>query len=319
MPDVSATTPDIAESGGAPAAPEPAPTVEREFTVRRRSQSALVLRRFLQHRLAVGSLIVFLLLVVLSLSGESIWHYKSTDITDDLSMSPSLKHPMGTDSTGHDLLAQVLAGTRVSLVVALLVAALSTAFGTIYGALSGFYGGRTDALLMRFVDLLLTIPSLAILITLSTLLANGGGDPTTIALILASLSWLSIARVIRGLFLSLREKEFVEAARCLGATDRRIIFRHLVPNAVGPIIVNATIIVAVAILAETGLSYLGFGIKFPSTSLGLLISDGQSAASTRPWLFYFPGLVIILIALTINFIGDGLRDALDPQQRRVRA
>ena len=173
--------------------------------------------------------------------------------------------------------------------------------------------------MMRFVDLLLTIPSLAILVTLSTLLASGGGDPVTIALILASLSWLSIARVIRGLFLSLREKEYVEAARCLGATNRRIIFRHLLPNAVGPIIVNATVTVAFAILAETGLSYLGFGIKYPSTSLGLLISDGQSAASTRPWLFYFPGLVIILIALTINFVGDGLRDALDPQQKRVRA
>ncbi len=257
--------------------------------------------------------------MVVSLFGETLWHYTSTDLTDELSQAPTLKHPMGTDSTGHDLMAQVLAGTRISILVALLVAALSTAFGTVFGAISGYYGGKTDTLMMRFVDLLLTIPSLAILITLSTLLANGGGDPTTIALILASLSWLSIARVIRGLFLSLREKEYVEAARCLGATDRRIIFRHLLPNAVGPIIVNATITVAFAILAETGLSYLGFGIKYPSTALGLLISVGQSAASTRPWLFYFPGLAIILIALTINFVGDGMRDALDPQQRRVRA
>ena len=313
MPDLTTPSPDMVAAG------QPGPRTDREFTVQRRSQSSLVLRRFLQHRLAVVSLGVFLLLVVLSLFGETLWHYASTDITDDLSVAPSAKHPMGTDSTGHDLLAQVLAGTRISILVALLVAALSTAFGTVFGAISGFYGGRTDALMMRFVDLLLTIPSLAILITLSTLLANGGGDPVTIALILASLSWLSIARVIRGLFLSLREKEYVEAARCLGATDRRIIFRHLLPNAVGPIIVNATITVAFAILAETGLSYLGFGIKFPSTSLGLLISVGQSAASTRPWLFYFPGLVIILIALTINFVGDGLRDALDPQQRRVRA
>jgi len=314
MPDLVTPSPDMVGAGEPP--PEPR---DREFTVKRRSQGSQVLRRFLQHRLAVVSLAVFLLLVLLSLFGEQLWHFKSTDITDDLSVSPNAKHPMGTDSTGHDLLAQVLSGTRISILVALLVAALSTAFGTVFGAISGFYGGRTDALMMRFVDLLLTIPSLAILITLSTLLANGGGDPVTIALILASLSWLSIARVIRGLFLSLREKEYVEAARCLGATDARIIFRHLLPNAVGPIIVNATITVAFAILAETGLSYLGFGIKFPSTSLGLLISVGQSAASTRPWLFYFPGLVIILIALTINFVGDGLRDALDPQQRRVRA
>ncbi len=293
--------------------------VEREFTVETRSQSRLVFRRFLQHRLAVISLGIFVLLVVASLGGDLLWHYRSTTITDDLSLAPSLKHPFGTDSVGHDLLGQVLAGTRVSILVSLLVALLSTVFGTIYGALSGFYSGRLDNVLMRFVDLLLTVPALAILVTLSTLLAGGGGDPITIALILASLSWLSIARVIRGLFLSLREKEYVEAARCLGASDMRIIFRHLLPNAVGPIIVNATITVAAAILTETGLSYLGFGIKFPSTSLGLLISQGQSAASTRPWLFYFPGLVIILIALTINFVGDGMRDALDPQQNRVRA
>ena len=293
--------------------------VEREFTVETRSQARLVLRRFVQHRLAVVSLAIFLLIVVVSLAGNLLWHYHSTTITDDLSLAPSLKHPFGTDAVGHDLLGQVLAGTRVSILVSLLVAFLSTVFGTIYGAVSGFYSGRIDNVLMRFVDLLLTVPTLAILVTLSTLLAGGGGGAITIALILASLLWLSIARVIRGLFLSLREKEYVEAARCLGASDARIIFRHLLPNAVGPIIVNATITVAAAILIETGLSYLGFGIKFPSTSLGLLISDGQSAASTRPWLFYFPGLVIILIALTINFVGDGLRDALDPQQNRVRA
>jgi ABC-type dipeptide/oligopeptide/nickel transport system permease subunit len=313
MPDLTTPSPDMVGAG------ELASPIDREFTVARRSQGSLVLRRFLQHKLAVGSIVVFLLLVLASVLKTVVWHYASTDITDDLSVGPSGRHPMGTDSTGHDLLAQVLAGTRISILVALLVAVLSTAFGTVFGAIAGFYGGRADNLMMRFVDLLLTVPSLAILVCLSTLLASGGGDPVTIALILASLSWLSIARVIRGLFLSLREKEYVEAARCLGASNRRIIFRHLLPNAVGPIIVNATVTVAFAILAETGLSYLGFGIKYPSTSLGLLISDGQSAASTRPWLFYFPGLVIILIALTINFVGDGLRDALDPQQKRVRA
>lgn len=314
MTDVTVPKPDMVKSGG-----PKRDLSSRDFTVRRRSQSSLVLRRFLQHRLAVISLVVFLLLVLLSLFAETWWQYTSTTITDDLSEGPSLKHPMGTDSTGQDLLAKVLAGARVSVLVALLVALLSTAFGTVFGALSGFYGGRTDTIMMRFVDLILTVPTLAILITLGATIAGGGGSPIVIALILASLSWLQIARIIRGLFLSLREKEYVEAARCLGASNRRIIFRHLLPNAVGPIIVNATIIVAVAILAETALSFLGFGIKFPSTSLGLLVAEGQSAASTRPWLFYFPGLVIVLIALTINFVGDGLRDALDPQQNRVRA
>jgi len=133
--------------------------------------------------------------------------------------------------------------------------------------------------------------------------------------VLSALSWASISRVIRGLFLSLREKEFIEAARALGASNSRIIFRHLLPNAVGPIIVNGTIFVALAILTEAGLSFLGFGIKFPDVSLGLLISSGISAADTRPWLFYFPGVTLVIIAICINFIGDGLRDALDPQQR----
>lgn len=295
------------------------PPIDREFTVDTLSQRSLVLRRFLAHRLAVVSLAVFVLLVLSGLLGGAVWHFGSTTITDDLSQAPGLRHPMGTDSSGHDLLAQVLAGTKTSILVSLLVAVLATSFGSVFGALSGFYGGRTDAVMMRFVDLLLTVPTLAILLCLSTLLAGGGGSPLTIALILAALGWTSIARVIRGMFLSLREKEYVEAARCLGASDRRIIFRHLLPNAAGPIIVNATVTVAVAILAETALSYLGFGIKFPSTSLGLLVSDGQAASATRPWLFYFPGMVIILIALTVNFVGDGLRDALDPQQRRVRA
>ncbi|HEY4791318.1 MAG TPA: ABC transporter permease [Actinomycetes bacterium] len=297
----------------------PSTTTEREFTVVRRSQTQMIIRRFLAHKLAVGSLVVFLVVVIISLVGGRFWKYGYADITDQFSSPPSLAHPMGTDDIGHDSLAQVLRGAQKSVQVALMVAFLATAIGTVIGALAGYYRGWVDSALMRFTDLVLTIPSIAILAVLASTVASQAGNWFFIGLILALLQWTYIARVVRGTFLSLREKEFVEAARALGASDTRIMFRHLLPNATGSIIVNATVMVSVAILTETALSFLGLGIKSPDTSLGLLVSTGQQAATTRPWLFYFPGLVIIVIALTINFVGDGLRDAFDPTQTRVRA
>ncbi len=303
----------VAAGGRGPGGPE------REFTVATKTQFQLVLRRFLAHRLAVASLVVFLLVVTLSLVGGHLWHYHYEDITPEFSTAPNLKHPMGTDGLGHDGLAQVLRGAQKSVQVALLVAFLSTTAGTLVGAVAGYYRGVVDAVLMRFTDLILTLPAIAILIVLAVNLVKGGGSWWVVALVLAALGWTSIARVVRGVFLSLREKEYVEAARAMGASDWRIIYRHLLPNATGAIIVNATITVAVAILSETALSYIGVGIQSPDVSLGSLISAGQQAAQTRPWLFYFPGLIIIIIALTINFIGDGLRDAFDPAQKRIRA
>ena len=297
----------------------PATTTEREFTVQRRSQTQMIVRRFMAHRLAVGSLVVFVVLVILSLVGGRFWKYGYADITDEFSSPPSLQHPMGTDSIGHDSMAQVLRGAQKSVQVALMVALLSTTLGATIGALAGYYRGAVDSTLMRFTDLVLTIPSIAILAVLAATLADQAGNWFFVGLVLSLLLWTYIARVVRGTFLSLREKEFVEAARALGASDARIMFRHLLPNATGSIIVNATIMVSVAILTETALSYIGLGIKAPDTSLGLLIATGQQAATTRPWLFYFPGLFIVIIALTINFIGDGLRDAFDPTQTRVRA
>lgn len=292
---------------------------EREFTVEARSQSRLVLRRFLHHRLAVASLIALVLLVILSLVGGRIWHFSYKLQGPDLSKGPSLKHPMGTDNLGRDEFAQVLRGANKSVVIALLVAFLSTTFGTLMGAIAGYYRGMIEAVIMRFTDLALTLPSVAVAGVLSFQFAGKAGGWFYLALILAALGWMPIARVVRGVFLSLREKEFVEAARAIGAGDGRIIFRHLLPNVVGPVIVNATLAVAVAILAETGLSFLGLGIQPPDTSLGLLVSNGVQAAQTRPWLFYFPGFFIIVIVLSINFVGDGLRDAFDPTQNRVRA
>jgi ABC-type dipeptide/oligopeptide/nickel transport system permease subunit len=294
-------------------------TTEREFTVVRRSQTQMVIRRFMAHKLAVGSLVVFLLVVVVSLIGGRFWKYGYADITDEFSSPPSLEHPMGTDDIGHDSFAQVLRGAQKSVQVALMVAFLATTIGAVIGALAGYYRGWVDSALMRFTDLVLTIPSIAILAVLAATVSEQAGNWFFIGLVLALLLWVYIARVVRGTFLSLREKEFVEAARALGASDARIMFRHLLPNAAGSLIVNATVMVSIAILTETALSFLGLGIRPPDTSLGLLVSTGQQAATTRPWLFYFPGLVIIIIALTINFVGDGLRDAFDPTQTRVRA
>jgi len=294
-------------------------TPEREFTVAARTQTQMIIRRFLAHKLAVGSLVVFLIVVVASLIGGRFWKYNYADITPEFSSPPSLQHPMGTDSIGHDSMAQILRGAQKSVQVALMVAFLSTTVGALIGALAGYYRGWIDSALMRFTDLVLTIPYIAILAVLAANVADKAGNWFFVGLVLSLLLWTSIARVVRGTFLSLREKEFVEAARALGASDRRIMFRHLLPNATGSIIVNATITVAVAILIETALSYLGLGIRSPDTSLGLLINEGQQAATTRPWLFYFPGIIIVIIALTINFIGDGLRDAFDPTQTRVRA
>ena len=296
-----------------------ATTTDREFTIAARTQTQMVLRRFLAHKLAVGSLVVFLIVVVVSLIGGRFWRYSYADITPEFSSPPSLKHPMGTDSIGHDSMAQILRGAQKSVQVALMVAFLATSFGALIGALAGYYRSWTDSALMRFTDLVLTIPAIALLAVLAANVSETAGNWFFIGLVLALLQWTYIARVVRGQFLSLREKEFVEAARALGASDARIMFRHLLPNATGSIIVNATITVAVAILLETALSYIGLGIRPPDTSLGLLVSTGQQAATTRPWLFWFPGIFIIIIALTVNFIGDGLRDAFDPTQTRVRA
>ncbi|MGW3492998.1 ABC transporter permease [Streptomyces sp. NPDC001020] len=291
------------------------PRVEDEFTVKQRSQTQLILRRFLRHRAAMISLVVFLLILLWAFIGPHLWHYSYQKYTPDNSQAPSAKHPFGTNASGYDAYAQVMRGTQTSLKIAILTALGSTLVGAVWGAIAGFYRGIVDAVMMRISDLILTLPLLAIALVISS---RTGGDWYWIAAVIAGLTWAYVSRVVRSTVLSLREKEFVEAARALGASDARIIFRHLLPNALGPIIVNATVLVAVGILTETALSFLGFGVQPPDTSLGLLVSQAQTAVDTRPWLFYIPGAFIIAIALTINFIGDGLRDAFDPRQQRVR-
>lgn len=290
--------------------------VEREFTVAERKQWQLILRRFLRHRLAVASIVVLALVVLIAYVGPHFWQYSPTETTSEFRTGPSLQHPFGTDDAGFDYMARVFRGTQQSLKIAFIVAILSTGIGAPYGALSGLVGGKVDAFMMRFCDLLLVLPLLVVAAALAS--GHQGDTVLLVALILGLLGWPVNARQVRGVVLGLREQEFVEAARAMGAGTWRIVFRHLLPNATGTILVQATLDIAAAILLEAALSFLGLGVQAPDTSLGQLIGQARNSVDTLPWLFYLPGVVIILIALTINFIGDGLRDAFDPRQTRQR-
>jgi ABC-type dipeptide/oligopeptide/nickel transport system permease subunit len=284
-----------------------------------RSQFRMAAERFIHHRVALFGLGVFIALVLFGTIGPFFWHYSYSTIISSQNFTgatgPTAQNPFGTDTIGHDLFAQVMRAEATSVKTAMLVAALSTVIGTVIGALAGYYGKWADSLLMRFTDLVLVFPLLAILLVLANKLSKFASSWLWIAVILAALLWTYLARLVRGAFLSLREREFVEAAHAIGASDGRIIFRHMVPNAVGSIVVNATLTVANAILIEAFLSFLGLGIQPPEVSLGNLVAQGQSDATVMPWLFFFPAGFLIVTILAVNFIGDGLRDALDPAQR----
>jgi ABC-type dipeptide/oligopeptide/nickel transport system permease subunit len=302
-----------------------------------RSQWAYARMRFFRHKLAVTSLVILIGFGLVALfAGQVAPHPEDwqpaydANYLNTLNQAPSWDFPFGTDQLGRDYFSRVIYGVQTSLGVAIVVALLATVIGTIIGAIAGYYGGAIDNGLMRFTDLILTVPGLAVLLVAAAYLGSSAVEvplgfasfnipqPMVIGLILAFLFWTGIARIVRGLFLSLREKEFVEAAKASGGGDRRIIVRHILPNCVGPIVVNTTLIIAAAILVEAALSFLGFGIQPPDSSIGKLIADGQQQGPDQWWLILFPGLVITAIALCVNFVGDGLRDALDPTQR-VRA
>jgi ABC-type dipeptide/oligopeptide/nickel transport system permease subunit len=286
--------------------------------VEARSQWAYARRRFIRHRLALTSLVILIGIFGCGLFANFIAPYTYKQINlQALSEAPSAKHIFGTDSAGRDSFSRVLYGIRTSARVGVLVGLLSTVIGTIVGGLAGFYGGWIDNLLMRLTDLFLTLPLLAVLLVAAKYL--GHSTPLKLALLLAFLIWTSIARIVRGSFLSLREKEYVEAARAAGAGDLRIMLRHMLPNTVGPIVVAATLTIGTAILLEAVLSFLGFGIEPPTPALGALLNEGQDQGLDKWWLVTFPGVIIVVIVLCINFVGDGLRDALDPTQRRIRA
>jgi peptide/nickel transport system permease protein len=285
-----------------------------------RSHWAYARKRFVRHRLAMGSLVLLVVILAAGFGADRVAPYAFDDIDlDNLAAAPTTtdKHYFGTDQLGRDYFSRVIYGIRTSARVAFIVAFLSTIIGTVVGALAGYFGGWIDNVLMRVTDLFLTLPGLAVLLVAAAYL--GQGSPYRVAVILALLFWTVLARIVRGTFLSLREKEYVEAAKAAGGSDFRIMLRHILPNSLGPIIVNATLTVAAAILVEAALSFLGFGIQPPTPALGKLISDGQSEMLTAWWLVTFPGLTIVVIVLCVNFIGDGMRDALDPTQRRIRA
>lgn len=305
-------------SGPEPTGGPPGTDLEREgLALEPLTQWQLFRRRFVRHRLAMASLVVLLVICVSALFADVIAPYGFEEIDlRNRSRGPTLEgwHLFGTDKIGRDYLSRVLHGTGTSVRVAFVVSLLSTAIGTAVGAVAGYYRGWLDNVLMRFVDFMLAVPFLAVLLVAAAFL--GRGAPYRVAIIIALLVWTTIARIVRGQYLSLREKEFVEAARASGAGDLRIMFRQILPNTMGPIIVNATLIVALAILLESTLSFLGFGIQPPTPALGKLIDDGKGAMLTDWWLVTFPGMTIVIICLCINFIGDGLRDALDPTQSR---
>jgi peptide/nickel transport system permease protein len=302
------------------AAPEPTggPRGDAEaITTKERSQFQMVVRQFFKHRLAVGSLIVLILVALFAFVGPLLWTY---DHTIHREIPPGVRfsweHPFGTTRQGHDFLGQMMRAVQQTLKVGFVVAIMVTGIGTLMGALAGFYRGWVDSTIMRGVDVLIIVPLLAVVLVLSTAFRTTSWYH--VAIIIGAFGWLGTSRVVRGMILSLREQEFVEAARALGASDARIMGRHLIPNAIGVIIVDATLWIAIAILIEATLSFIGFGITIPDTSLGLLIQNAQTMLFTRPELFYIPGVFLITICLSINFIGDGLRDALDPKQQTVR-
>jgi peptide/nickel transport system permease protein len=311
---------------GAHSLPSPAPGVtvsEAELhglaPTTPKSQSRIVMQRFFSQRLAVVGLSIFVVLGVAAVVVGHFWTYRFTDITDNLNDPPSWTNPFGTNAIGNDGFAQVMRGVEKDIQIALLVAFMATTIGSTIGALAGFFRGWVDSLLMRFVDLVLVVPGLAVLIVLARLVTKQASNWVGLAIIIGALSWTYVARLVRADFLSLRERDFVEAARALGATNRRIIMRHMLPNAVGPIIVNATITVAASIVLESTLSYLGLGVQPPDVSLGLLVFQGQDSATTEWWLFVFPVVFLVVLILSIFLIGDGIREAFDPKKSRVRA
>jgi ABC-type dipeptide/oligopeptide/nickel transport system permease subunit len=294
-------------------------TVEAGLELKARSQWSYARRRFLHHRLAMGGLVCLVILFGAGIFANYIapYSFEEIDLTHVLQAPTTFQHHFfGTDEIGRDFFSRVIYGIRTSEEVGVFVALVSSMIGLVVGAIAGYYGGWIDNIVMRFTDLVLTLPALVVLLTAAALL--GAGSQWRVSLILALFFWTGLARVVRGIFLSLREKEYVEAAKASGAGDLRIMFRHILPNTLGPVIVNGTLAVATAILVEAALSFLGFGIKPPTPSLGVLIASGQNNPQ-KWWLTLFPGLTIVAIVLCINFVGDGLRDALDPQQRRVRA
>jgi peptide/nickel transport system permease protein len=275
------------------------------------SRWSIVLQRFRRRRLAMFGLVVLVLMFLLAFVGPHLtqWEYTDHDFNAFL-QGPSLDHWFGTTQTGGDVYALTLRGMQKSLIIGLLVALFSTGIAALVGSFAGYFGGWVDRSLMWFVDLLLVLPAFLIIAILSPTFR--GKTWLVFVILLAAFLWMVTARIVRGMTISLREREYVMAARYMGVPAHKIIFRHILPNISSLLIVDATINVSAAVISETGLSYFGFGVQPPDVSLGTLIADGTPSATTYPWLFGFAAGLLVITVLAVNLVGDGLRDALDP-------
>ena len=298
----------------------PLPIADDEYRIERHG----VWKRFRKHKLAIVGAFVITVIALIAIFAKLLAPADPNFIDQanwsGYPLAPGVAHHLlGTDENGRDLLSRLMFGAQISLTVAIFAVAMEIAIGTVLGALAGYYGGLIDYWIMRLTDVFLSIPLLPLLLVLTAIVADTTNKASlsfgVIVIIIGGLSWMSVARLVRASFLSLREKEFSEAAKALGNSDVRIIFRHLLPNAVAPIIVAATLDIANVIILESTLSFLGFGIQPPTASWGNMLANAESNMAIAPWVAIFPGLCILVTVLSINYLGDGLRDALDPNMK----
>lgn len=292
--------------------------------------SQLAWRRFRRHRMAIFGAIVLTLLIVYALAGALVFPESYANHTDTSLrlLAPSMEHPFGTDSVGRDILARTIYGGQISLLIGISAVIIETLAGILIGALAGYYGGWIDSLLMRITEAMLNIPEIFLLIVMAKFFGGNipeinligrtfSGSVIVIVVIIGLTSWMYLARIVRAQFLSLKENEFVLAAHATGTSNAQIIFLHILPNSIAPIVVSATLGVANAILAEAYISFLGLGVQPPTATWGNMLDGANNYLESAPWLWFFPGLLILLTVLSINFLGDGMRDALDPRSRVV--
>jgi len=281
------------------------------------SLARTIIRRFFKHKLAGIAVAVLAVLVLASVFAFAAPYSPTQQEPVNRFQTSNMEHWFGTDELGRDIFTRILYGGRVSLAVGLLSTFLSIALGVLVGSLSGYFGGWVDSVLMRITDAFLTFPTIFVLIILGAFLREQQvpwlkNSVVIVIIIIAALAWMWPARLVRGLFLVLREREFVTATRALGGNHLRIIVRHILPNCIGPILVSGTLQMASAIITESGLSYLGFGVQPPTPTWGSILATAQDQVFRAPWIAFYPGLMIFVTVMTINYIGDGLRDAFDP-------
>lgn len=297
-----------------------------EATRQPESLSRRALNRFLRHRAAVTGTLILTGIILFILGGSLFYTEAYANVTDTSKRltAPNLEHPFGTDDIGRDILARVIYGGQISLMIGFLAVTVSVTVGVTIGLISGYYGGLLDSILMRITEMMLSIPTLLLLLTMANIFGGRvpninvfgrtlSGSVVVIVLIIGATSWMYLARIVRSTVLSLKETEYVLAARALGATNRRIIIQHILPNTLAPVVVAATLGVATAILQEAYISFLGVGVSAPTATWGNILNKSRQYIETAPWLWIAPGTLIVLTVMSINYVGDGLRDAFDPR------